>query len=248
MAKRNSPSLKVIYGGSQGSIHGSPVHTTHLASVKEPSYGHYNNIGGHYPLHNQSHHYTDSQAAQGTHLKSLSRATPPSPSFHPSPAMSLVNGSSAGSSTHSSPAHYGHSRAGNPAYQHLMQHSAQSSPTHSAVNGVGRVGSPAYPGRSQDRPPPYHHHHHYSGYLDNDLLNNYSPSSSRQGPTPPPPLSHRQLYTDVPGDRSTPSPSLGPPPPLPQRPLSHYAAAASSPLSNHKKAVAGGQPYHITDL
>ena len=237
-------------GGSQGSFQGSPVHTAPLGPHINPSQGHYNNIGGYHSLSNQSHHYTDSQAALGTSVKSLHRATPPPsiPSSSTSSGMPLVNGSSASSSAHSSPAHYGHNRSGNPAYQHLMQHSAQSSPAHSSINGVGRVGSPAYVGRDQECPPPYHQHHQYPGYHDNNTHKNYSPAPFRQAPPLPPPLSHRQLYTDVPADQSTPYPALGPPPPLPQRPLSHYAAAAISASSNHKKASTGAHPYHITDL
>ncbi|GFR69834.1 Wilms tumor protein 1-interacting protein homolog [Elysia marginata] len=241
-------------GGSQGSFHGSPVHPAPLGSLRDPSQGHYNNIRGYHPLAHQSHHYTDSQAALGTGLKSLHRETPPIPPSIPSSssvsAMHLVNGCSAPSSTHSSPTHYSHNRINNTAYQYLMHHSAQSSPAHSNINGIGRVGSPSYFGKNQDCPPPYHQHHQYSGYRGgNDTV---SPSPSKQTPPLPPPLSHRQIYTDVAVDRRTPSPALGPPPPLPQRPLSHYAAAAaaamSSTSSNHKKAVAGSHPYHITDL
>lgn len=233
-------------GGSQASLHGSPVHVAPLGSQ-----GHYTNRGGYHPLSNQSHHYTDSQAAMGSGVKNLYRQTLPSPHIPSSSSgsvVSLVNGSSAASSTHNSPSHYGHNHASNPAYQHLMQHSTQSSPAHSGVNGIGRAGSPAYSIKNQDCPPPYHQHHRYSGYLDNHEAKKYSLSPSRPAPPLPPPLSHRQLYADISADQSKPSTGLSPPPPLPQRPVSHYAAAASLGSLSHKKAGAGSHPYNITDL
>ncbi|GFO28709.1 Wilms tumor protein 1-interacting-like protein [Plakobranchus ocellatus] len=226
-------------GGSQGSYQGSPVHVaTPRSSTASVQGQHYSN-GGIYRPSYHSHPYTDSQAALGNKPSSLHRGTPPPGSV----SMPLTNGSSA----HSSPAHHSH----NHAYQHLMQHSTQSSPARSSssmING-GRVGNPAYTGHDQDGPPPYHQHHHYYGYHNKSHINNNNPASLRQTPSLPPPLSHRHLYTDSVADRGTPSPGLGPPPPLPQRPVSHYATTSTSSSPHHsKKATAAAQPYHITDL
>ncbi|XP_005096786.1 uncharacterized protein LOC101858776 [Aplysia californica] len=144
----------------------------------------------------------------------------------PPPAPPPYSGSSAASSlmgsAHSSPAHHPNNLA------HLMQHSNHGSPAHSRP--VAYESAANYP--LYQSPLSYHERR-------NDNFN--GPFSGGQQAQPQQPMLQKP-----------PSPTLGPPPPLPQRPASRFVSPSQSQggsgtTPSQRKPKSGGA-YHITDL